>query len=138
MKKELLFTLLFGLAFLLTKSNSLLTNPQKSQPLANGLIFATGQVDNIELVSNSTDVALIIANNTTKKLYAIDINDNNPADSASNSITQIPNFTTEVANALGVQSVTILNFEVNPISKSIYVLATDDLNNHYIVVVKWR
>ena len=105
MKKELLFTLLFSLSFLLTKSNSLLTNPQKSQPLANGLIFATGQVDHIELVSNSTDVALIIANNTTKKLYAIDINDNNPADSASNSITQIPDFTTEVANAWGVQSV---------------------------------
>ena len=128
--KRLTFTLFMGLTCLLVQANSLLPTPQTGQP------FSTGTINDIQLVSNGTDVALIIANNTTGKLYAIDINDNNSADSAANAITQITGFPAAIEAALGVTGIVIQNFEVNPISKSVYVLATDGSANRYIVVVK--
>ena len=130
MKRNLLLLLLFNLSFLLTQANSLLTNPQTGQP------FATGTINDFELVSNGTDVVLIIANNATRKLYAIDINDNDPSDSASNAITKITDFISEVEAAIGITNLTVQNFEVNPISKSVYVLVSDASNNTYMVVVK--
>ena len=128
--KKTIFTLSIGLICVLTQANSLLTNPQTGQP------FTSGAINDIQLVSNGTDVALIIANNTTRSLYAIDINDNNPADAAANTITQIPNFKSEIEAAIGVNNITIQNFEVNPISKSVYVWVSDESNNYYIVVVR--
>ena len=127
--KTTIFTISFTLALALTQANSLLTAPQIGQP------FTTGTISDIELVSNGIDVALIIANSSTGKLYAIDINDNNPADTTTNAITQIPNFKAEVEAHLGF-TVTIQNFEVNPISKSVYVLVYNASGTRYIVVVK--
>ena len=129
--KKAFFTLSGTLTCILTQTNSLLTNPQTGQP------FTTGTINDIQLVSNGTNVALIIANNATRSLYAIDINDNDPADAAANTITQIPNFKAEIEAAIGVANITIQNFEVNPISKSVYVLVVDrSSGNPYIVVVK--
>ena len=127
--RKITFILIVCLYGSITQGNTLLQNVQTGQP------FTTGTINEIELVSNGTDVALIIANNTTRSLYAIDINDNNPGDSAANAITQIQNFKAEIEAHLGF-SVTIQNFEVNPISKSVYVLVYNGSNIRYIVVVR--
>ena len=127
--KTTIFTISLILAGVLAQANSLLTNPQTGQP------FTTGTINEFALISNGTDVALIIANNTTGKIYAIDINDNDPADAAANTITQIPDFKAEIEAHLGL-TITIQNFEVNPISKSVYVVVYDGANNRYIVVIR--
>lgn len=128
-----IFTILLTLVSILGQTNSLLTNPQIGQPFPTE---TSNSISEIALVSDGSDVALIIANNTTRSLYAIDINDNNPADAAANTITQIPNFKAEIEAAIGVTNITIENFEVNPISKSVYVLTYDGTGKRYIVVVK--
>jgi hypothetical protein len=111
-------------------ANSLLLNPQTGQPVA------TGNAEDIELVSNGTDVVLIIANNSAGQILAIDILDNNPADSALNVVSSpVPNFTANLSAALGIPNVNILNFEVNPISKSIYVLVRN-LNTGLTTIAK--
>jgi hypothetical protein len=109
--------------------NYLLQNPQTGKP------FSTGKVSDIAIAANGSEVALIIANNTTGKLYAIDIQDNNPADAALNAVTVIVGVTAKLSSALGV-NVTVKNYEVNPITKSIYVLAEDASQNTYLAVMK--
>ena len=131
--KTTIFTLSLILAGVLAQANSLLTNPQTGQPFSPG---TSNSIGGIELVSNGADVALIIAHHTNRSLYAVDINDNDPADAPANAITEIPDFKTEIEAAIGVANITIRNFEVNPISKSVYVLVNDGSGNRYIVVVK--
>lgn len=129
MRSAFILIALFCLSVPSFAQNSLLTSP------ATGTPFTTGKIDDIVLASNGTDVVLVGANNTTGKLYAFDINDKNPADAAANSITTVSTFKAKIQTALGVGAIAIKNFEVNPISKSIYVLCVQGLNS-YIAIVK--
>jgi len=129
MKKTFTFILIFVSALFYQAQNSLLVAPVTGTP------FASGKIDDMVLVSNGTDVALVGANNTTGRIYAFDINDNNPADSASNVITSVASFKANIQTALGVGAITLKNIEVNPKSKSIYVLAIQG-GNSYIAIVK--
>lgn len=129
MKATFIYFLLLPICLIGHAQNSLLTSPQTGTP------YVSGKVDDIVLVSNGTDVALVAANNTTGKLYAFDINDNNASDAAANAITQVTSFKTKILTALGIGTGNIKNFEVNPISKSIYVLVHQGTNS-YIAIVK--
>lgn len=99
-------------------SNTLLANPQQGNP------FTSGTIDNFTFASNGRDVALIIGNSTTGKIYAIDIKDNDASQAAANAITTIDNFETKIAQAMGVSAANIstLDMALNPISKVLYVL----------------
>ncbi len=98
--------------------NSLIANPQQGKP------FTTGVIDDFILVANDKDVAIVVANNTTGKIYIVASDDNNVADASANAITSIPNLKNQIAQKMGVTSdkLSILDMEVNPISKSVYVL----------------
>jgi hypothetical protein len=130
MKKQLLSGILALTSGYLFSQNSLLVSPATGQP------YSSGKIDDIAIVANATDVVLVGANNVTGKMYAIDINDNDPAEAAVNTLTAgVSTFKTKIEAALGVSPITVKNFEVNPLSKSIYVLALQG-SNSYIAIVK--
>jgi len=110
--------------------NSLLQSPTTGQLLSNG------RVDDIELVSNGTDVVLVAANAIASEFYAIDIADNNANNAAANTVTTIPNFQALIDAAAGQTNLNIKNFEVNPISKSVYVLAHGTGLNSYLIKIE--
>jgi hypothetical protein len=95
-------------------ANSLLKNP------------VTGALNNsaigdLCIAANGSDVVLLAADMSS--VYAIDIADNNPSDAVSNTITNIPSFVTTRLNPVAGTSVFVLDMVVNPISKSLYLLA---------------
>lgn len=107
-------------------SVSLLASAQTGTP------FSTGAISDFTLASNSTNVALIITNNTTGKIYAIELDDNKATDAASNAISApATNFASQMIAKLGTTGAqfSLKNIEVNPISKAIYVLATNTQNS---------
>ena len=105
---------------------SLLASAQTGTP------FSTGAISDFTLASNSSNVALIITNNTTGKIYAIELIDNKATDAAANTI-NVPatNFASQIAAKLGANlaQLSIKNIEVNPISKAVYVLAVNTQNS---------
>ncbi len=101
-------------------NNIMLSGSQQGQP------FGATVINDMTLASDGQNVTLLAAVNSTGKVFAIDIADNNPADAAGNTITTLANFKQQIATIIGttVGNVTINNMEVNPISKALYVLAT--------------
>ncbi len=105
---------------------SLLASAQTGTP------FSTGTISDFTLASNSSNVALIITNNTTGKIYAIELDDNKAADAAANTISApVTNFASQIAAKLGttLAQLSIKNVEINPISKAVYVLAVNTQNS---------
>lgn len=127
MKKVLLVSCLTLIAGSLT-ANSLLDSPVTGQP------FTTGTINAIEIIANDEDVALVLANNTTGKLYIIDIGDNDPSQAEENTITSIPGFQALVEGVVGVGALTVRDIQVNPISKSVYVLASNTTTSAVVVI----
>lgn len=127
MKKIYLVALSFVVVLGANAQNSLLTNPTTGQ------LYSTGSLTEIELVSNGTDVVLIAANQGAKEFYAIDITDNNPADAAANTVTTIPNFQALMDGAIGA-TFNLINFEVNPISKAVYVLGNFGATSYIVKI----
>ena len=115
MKKIYLTALSFGMLLGANAQNSMLSNP------TNGQLYSTGSLTDIEMATNGTDVVLIASNDIANEFYAIDIADNDPADAPANTVTTIPNFQALMDGAVGT-TFTLKTFEVNPISKAVYVL----------------
>lgn len=96
-------------------ANPLLKSPVKGD-LKNDRIAA------MALASNGTHVALLLADKTS--LYAVDIEDTIAKEKVPNAITSIPDFVnSKLKPVAGGASLTVIDIEVNPISKSVYVLA---------------
>jgi len=115
--KKVCFTLALLASLNGYATNSLLQNP------ATGNITLPTSAMGMSMVSNGTDVALALG--TTGAVYLIDIQDQNPADAAGNTITSVPNFVTGKLEALAGTTLRVLDMVVNPVSKSVYVLATN-------------
>jgi hypothetical protein len=132
MKKEVLLSLVLGVSATLGISqNTLLQNPMS------GALPAGGIINDIEIVSNGTDVVLVAANQTNSEFYAIDIDDNDPNDAIDNKVTEIINFNVLIGGATGQNNLTIKTFEVNPITRAIYVLAINaGQTNSYLVKIE--
>lgn len=110
---------------------SLLKNAQKGRP------FTTGFIADFVLAQENGQVLLLGANNTTGAVYAIDLKDNDAASATNNAITSdVGNFGTLLVQTLGVASnqISILNMEVNPISKSVYLLVFINSSNTSVIV----
>lgn len=107
-------------------ANSLLKSPVTG-PLGHSLL------GDICIAANASDVVLLAADNSA--VYAIDIDDNNPADATANTVTTIPSFVTAKLDPVAGTAVTVKDIVVNPISKAVYVLATAGTNS-YIFKVK--
>lgn len=112
--KKLLLPICLCFGFSAMAQNALLNSPTTGA-------ITSPSLDNIHMVSNGTDVVLVVGSNDA--VYAIDIADNNPADAAANTVTTIANFVSTKLNPVAGQNVTVLDIEVNPISKTVYVLA---------------
>ncbi len=109
-----------------TNTNALLANPQQGKPIT------TGTINNFTFVSKDTNVVLIIGNNASGKLYAIDIKDNDATQATQNAITNIPSFKAKIAQFMGITNlnqIAIMDMEVNPISKAVYVLVKNNTSN---------
>lgn len=98
-----------------------------------GTPFNTGTVNKFSIASNGSSVVLLLANNTTGKIYAVDLKDNKAADATANAVNgPIADFASQIASKMGIalNTIRIRNIEVNPISKSIYVLAGSSQSNN--------
>ncbi len=124
--KRFLLPVLMCTGFAASAQNTLLQNP------ATGAVPTAG-INSICMASNGTQVVLLAASNSA--VYAIDIADKNASEAAANLVTTIPNFVTAKLNPLTGQNVQVLDMEVNPISKSVYVLASSG-TQRFIVKVK--
>lgn len=114
MKRSLLFCFLVA-AGLSAKANSLLSSPV-SGALGHGRIAA------MSIASNGADAVLLLADGTS--LYAVDIADNDASAIGANAITSIPDFVnTKLRPVAGGATLKIIDIEVNPISRAVYVLA---------------
>lgn len=112
--KKLLLPVFLWASISASAQNALLKSPTTgSVPVA----------DLIELgmVSDGSNVVLLAADKTG--VYAIDIADNNAGAAGANTVTNIPNFVSDKLDAASGQTVSsVLDMEVNPISKSVYFL----------------
>jgi hypothetical protein len=113
------------------KTSPLLTNPAKGQA------FSSGNINDFVLAEKDQQVFLLAANNTTGKVYAIDLEDHDASKASANTITTpVASFGDGLALKMGVpgSQLTILNMEINPVSKSIYLLVMNTSNNTSSVV----
>lgn len=110
--------------------NSLLKNPTTGAP------FSSGKIDNIEIISNEKDVALVAFNASTKAFYVLDIEDNDPDHASANTVTSITNLGTLVNGATGQTGLVLRDLQVNPISKSLYFLVTKGTTESYVVKIE--
>lgn len=144
MKKTLLFGLSIALGLGLLQSCKDDTPTPKTQTPDNGnkeslmgttLIgnpIATGTIDDFEFAYSSDDVVLLLANNATGKIYAVDIDDENPDDASVNALTaNSTTFATDMATAIGLTGgqLQLFGMKVNPVSKALYVLVGNTLND---------
>ncbi|HEY1045188.1 MAG TPA: hypothetical protein VGF79_02040 [Bacteroidia bacterium] len=118
-----------------TKNNnaqtSLLQDAQKGKP------FNSGIINDFTLAYSNDQVLMLAVNNSTGMVYAIDLEDNNAGSASANEITgNVSDFGTKLAAAMGTQAsnLSILNMEVNPISKNVYLLAFNNSNNSSSVI----
>lgn len=96
--------------------------------------FSSGKLTNFAFAYNSGSVILLAANNTTGKIYAIDINDKDSTQATANAITgNVSNFASQIASQLGttLSNIDIRNMELNPLSKSLYVLVRTISTNNF-------
>lgn len=115
MKKSLLLCMLASAGLTGRAANSLLT-----APVAGAL--GHSRIAAMSIASNGTDAVLLLSDN--KSLYALDIADNKSSEAAANTITSIPDFVNAKLKAVaGGVTLTVIDIEVNPISKAVYVLA---------------
>jgi hypothetical protein len=99
-----------------------------SGPLGHSRIAA------MAMASDGTDVVLLLADKTS--LYAIDIEDNKASEKVPNAITSIPDFVnSKLKPVAGGVTLTVIDIEVNPISKAVYVLA-ESAGTSYVFKVK--
>lgn len=126
MKQLLLQLLMISACIGTAHGNSMLKNPITG-PLGNS------KIEDICIAANGTDVVLLAADNAS--VYAIDIADNNASDETANTITTVPSFVSGQLNPVAGNSVTVTDMVINPISKSVYILATSGTNS-YIFKVK--
>lgn len=111
--------------------NALLTDPVTSA-LPDG-----ATLDDIEFASNGTDVVLVAANSEANEFYAIDIMDNDPGNAMANKVTEIAGFQDLIDDATGQDGLNLVTFEVNPISKAVYVLArTGDMSQSFLIKIE--
>lgn len=127
MRKPLFFCFLLA-AGLSARANSLLSSPVPGA-------LGHGKIGAMSFASNGTDVVLLLADQTS--LYALDIADNNPAELAANAITSIKDFVdTKLKPVAGGVTLNVIDIEVNPISKAIYVLAESTTGTSYVFKVR--
>lgn len=127
-KSHILLSLsLFAIGNLFAQ-NSLLKNPVTKAP------FTTGSIDNIEMISNGKDVALVAFNGGTEAFYIIDVQDNIASDATKNEVSTIADFEGVLSGASGQTEIWMQDIQVNPISKSIYVLANSATASYIIKV----
>lgn len=125
MKKLILPLFLFASLSSMAQ-NALLKSPAKGA-------VSIKDASNICMVSDGTNVVLVTGDNTG--LYAIDIADNNKANEKDNTLTTaITSFVSGKLNPAIGQTVTVLDMEVNPLSKSIYILASAGTNKYLVKV----
>jgi membrane-bound inhibitor of C-type lysozyme len=126
-KKSLLISCMLMAALSASAANSMLKSPVTG-PLGHA------RLDAMTLASNGTDVVLLLADKTS--LYALDIEDNKASEKIPNAITSIPDFVnTKLKPVAGGVTLTIVDIEVNPISKTVYVLAESG-GTSYVFKVK--
>ncbi len=99
-------------------SNGLLKNSTNGKPIA------TGKIDHFKIINNGNDVALVLANNISGSIFIVDLKDNNKSEQKANLVSEVTNYITKIEGALGVTGITIDNIEINPISRSVYILAS--------------
>ncbi|HTN17594.1 MAG TPA: T9SS type A sorting domain-containing protein [Chitinophagaceae bacterium] len=115
MKKTLFICFMLGATFTSRAANPMLKSAVKGD-LKNDRIAA------MALASNGTYVTLLLADKTS--LYAVDIEDTIAKEKVPNAITSIPDFVnSKLKPVAGGATLTVIDIEVNPISKSVYVLA---------------
>ncbi|WP_076443798.1 T9SS type A sorting domain-containing protein [Chryseobacterium sp. RU37D] len=123
-KKLLPFLLASAFCF---AQNSLMVSPQT------GNMITSGTINDFKLISNGNSVALVATNNATGKVFIVDVNDNNPADKAANTIpTSSNNVKTRIEAAIGQTISNIKNIEVNPISNAVYVMAMANATPYFV------
>lgn len=96
----------------------------------------TGSISDFTLAFNNNSVVLLAAQNSTGKIYAIDLKDNDATKAAANTVSApVTTFSTNIAASLGipVSSISYVNIEVNPISKAIYALVRNTQSNNQIL-----
>jgi hypothetical protein len=114
-----------------TPHASMLKNALKGKP------FNTGYINDFVLAEKDKQVVIMAVNNATGKIYAIDLEDKDAGQASANAITgPVNNFGTQLALTLGVPAnqIRILNMEVNPVSKSIYLLVFNTSTNTSAIV----
>lgn len=110
---------------------SLLSNEQT------GKLFTQGTINDFTIANNEGKMVLVIANNTTGKLYAVDVNDNDASKATENAISgSVANFGTKVQSLMGTSQFSVMNMEVNPISKAVYVLVRNTNNSSERAIFK--
>lgn len=125
MKKNLLVFILAS-AFCFAQ-NSLMLSPQT------GTMITSGTISNFKLISDGNSVALVATNNASGKVFIVDINDNNPADKAANTIaTTSTNVKTRISAAIGQTVTSIKNIEVNPITNAVYIMAMVNTTPYFL------
>lgn len=127
--KKLLLPVFMCMTMAATAQNALLKNPIKGAIVPDGFFY------DICMVSNGKDVVLVAADK--KAIYAMDIADNNAANAGDNAITSIPNFLKgKLEPVAGKQNMYVIDIEVNPVSRAVYVLAGSGATDRYIFKVE--
>lgn len=111
--KKILLPLFVCMSISSMAQNSMLKNPVKGAVNSN-------KFNDIFISSNGNDAVLFAADDSA--IYAIDIADNNAANASVNAITTIPNFVKSKLDPAAGQATFLMDMEVNPLSKSVYVL----------------
>lgn len=111
--KKILLPLFVCMSLTSIAQNSMLKNPVKGNVNSN-------KFRDIFLSTNGKDAVLFAADDSA--IYAIDIADNNAANAKANAITNIPNFVKSKLDPAAGQATFLMDFDVNPLSKSVYVL----------------
>ncbi|MBO6517565.1 MAG: hypothetical protein JJ975_13545 [Bacteroidia bacterium] len=102
------------------EESNLLVNLETGSPMTDGTI------NRMTLISSEGEVALVVANDKLGKLFAIKLDDDKPSDATNNDVNStVTGFASEIASSLGLSlnQLGIHDMRINPISKSIYVLA---------------
>lgn len=123
--------ILFGLGVSLASNgqNSLLNDPTTGQPFENGMITS------IEMLWNEADAALCVFNQNDNSFYVLDIEDNSADDAEKNNLDEpITGVASIIQAATGQTGLRVSDIQVNPISKSLYVLAASPFAGTSFVV----
>ncbi|MGC4056811.1 MAG: T9SS type A sorting domain-containing protein [Chitinophagaceae bacterium] len=127
MKRTLLVSGMLASVFA-AHANALLKSPVSGA-------LGSGRLAALSMASDGKDVVLLLADNTS--LYALDIKDNDPSELVPNAITSIPDFVnTKLKPVAGGATLTVIDMEVNPVSRAVYVLAESGTTSYVFKVRK--